>query len=103
MKIIAATSGTTLLAEISLDEIKMITDYQWDPPYKGGWSGIDIHRFAPGDVIEMPKAFKHAKELLETFRGIAPALKQSAKRLEKLASEVELHEPDVSLLPKKGE
>lgn len=100
MKIVAVTSSTTVLAEVSINELKTITEYNWKPPYTERFSGIELDRFKPGDVIELPKAFEHAKELLQTFRGIAPGLRQSAKRLENLASQVELHEPNHSLLPK---
>lgn len=100
MKVIAVTSSTTVLVEVSINDLRTITEYKWKPPYTERFSAIELDRFNPGDVIELPKAFQHAKELVETFRGIAPGLRQSAQRLENLAAQVELHEPNHSLLPK---
>jgi len=102
MKVIAVTSERTVLVEVSISDLKRITEYKWEPGYSTGYnSDLSLRSFKPGDEIDLPKIFDEAKDLLKTFRGIAPGLRQSAKGLEKLASQVELHEPDVSLLPKK--
>lgn len=96
MKILAATRSDKLLVEMSTEELNEVTNW------KGPWNGSQyIENLQVGGVVDLKREFRDAKELLTSFRGIAPALVQSAKRLENLAAQVELHEPDVSLLPKK--
>jgi hypothetical protein len=100
MKIVGTTSINTLLVEVSIEEMRELTCWK-NPNSYNEWE-LDI-----GEGIHAGKEFsvipdlRQAKELLNTFRGIAPGLLQSAKRLERLADEVALHEPAVSLLPKK--
>jgi hypothetical protein len=102
VKIVAVTGETKLLVEVNTYELREITEYNWKPGYLS-CNDIQLRQFKPGDEIDLPKVFKEAKELLSSFRGIAPALRQSAKRLEHLASEVEIHEPNHTLLPKKAD
>ena len=97
MKIIGASGKCAILIEISPEELAIVTN--WRNPFTPRWEA-HLQDLGPR-TIDLAKEFGQARELLDSFRGIAPALKQSAARLEKLASEVEIHEPDVSLLPKK--
>ena len=101
MKIIAATSHETILVEMSTREMRAITDYKWtaDQSYPHS-PEITLRSFRAGEEIALSEAFEHAGKLLETFRGIAPGLRQQAVRLSRLADEVQLHEPDHNLLPK---
>lgn len=100
MKVIAATSHYELLVSMTPTELATITE--WRNPNRDRQS-LDLYDIGKqgGKSFDVTKEFVAARDLLQSFRGIAPALRQSAKRLENLAAEVELHEPDVSLLPKK--
>lgn len=100
MKIIAATGPEKILVEMTTSEMRTITDYKWKPIDGRSSSEIDLRAFRAGEEIPLPEIFQHAKDLLETFRGIAPGLRQQAARLSRLADEVQLHEPSHKLLPK---
>lgn len=97
MRIIGASGTESILVEISPEELATVTN--WRNPFSPRWEA-HLQNLGPRR-IDLAKEFKEARDLLDSFRGVAPALKQSAARLERLASEVELHEPDASLLPKK--
>lgn len=101
MKIIAVTGPETVLVEMNVREMRAITDFRWnpDPSHPAVWM-IDLRNFKPGQEVEIIKAVEYAKSILDTFRSVVPGLRQNAARLNKLASEVELHEPDYKLLPK---
>ena len=100
MKIIAVTSRWTLLVSMTPNELSTITEWRNPNPDRDVLDLRDIGGH-DGKSFDVTKEFEDARDLLNSFRGIAPALRQSAGRLERLADEVELHEPDVSLLPKK--
>ena len=97
MRIIGASGKSAILIEISPEELAIVTN--WRNPFAPRWEA-HLQDLGPR-TIDLAKEFGQARELLDSFRGIAPGLLQSAKRLERLADEVALHEPDVSLLPKK--
>lgn len=103
MKIIAATGPETILVEMDVREMRALTDFKWnpDPSRPAVWT-IDLRNFVPGQEVEIFKVVEYAKSILDTFRSVVPGLRQNAARLNKLASEVELHEPDYKLLPKEN-
>lgn len=96
MKIIAATSERTVLVEIHVTELRHITE--WNGMQYGNSNIFSDAK--PGTVIELTPMFKNAAELVGTFRGIAPDLRSAAAKVLRMAETIELHEPDVSLLPK---
>lgn len=97
MKVVAAITSYRILVEMSTDEL------QWATTWKGNAYGPrELQELKVGVDVDIKKEFQQAKALLDTFRGIAPALRDSAGRLQRLASEVEIHEPDASLLAPKG-
>ena len=99
MKILAATNKYELLVTMTPRELATITG--WRNPNRIA-DDLDLYSLGDreGKALDLCKEFSDAKALLDSCRGIAPALRQSAKRLERLASQVEIHEPDHSLLPK---
>lgn len=96
MKIIAATSSEKLLVEIDVSTLRTITNWKYGGRY------TLTENFRSGDEIDVRKEFRDAQKLVESFRGIAPGLRQAQKYLGTLADSVELHEPDYSLLPKES-
>jgi len=92
MKVVAATGRESLLVEMSVEELKRVTNWKNDSYY------LALSDFRPGVQVDLVKEFNEAYSLLQSFRGIAPSLRQSAKRLENLALSVEVHEPDSSRL-----
>ena len=101
MKIIAVTGQESILVEMSVGEMRSLTDFKWhpDPSHSASWR-IELQRFRPGQEVEITKAVEYAKDLIDTFRNVIPGLRQQAQRLTKLANEIQLHEPDAGLLPK---
>lgn len=100
MKVIAVTSRWSLLVSMTPNELSTITEWRNPNRDRDVLDLSDIGGY-DGKSFVVTKEFEDARNLLNSFRGIAPALRQSAGRLERLADEVEIHEPDVSLLPKK--
>lgn len=103
MKIIAVTGQESVLVEMSVGEMRSLTDFTWrpDPSHSASWR-IELQSFKPGQQVEVTKTLEHAKDLIDTFRNVIPGLRQQAQRLNKLANEIQIHEPDHTLLPKEN-
>lgn len=103
MKIIAVTGQESVLVEMSVGEMRSLTDFKWhpDPSHSASWR-IELQRFKPGQEVEITKTVEYAKDLIDTFRNVIPGLRQQAQRLNKLANEIQIHEPDHTLLPKES-
>ena len=98
MKIVAAISPSRMLVEISCEELSLLTEW------RGGnaWKAVSTDAIEAGKSYDLVKEFQHAKALLESFRGIAPNLRNASERIARMASEIEGHEPDESLRKKES-
>lgn len=96
MKIVAAISAHRMLVEVSCEELSTLTEW------KGGnkWSGVSTEAIESGKSYDLMKEFKDAKSLLESFRGIVPNLRKASALIERMACEIEGHEPNESLKKK---
>lgn len=103
MKIIAATSQESILVEMSVAEMRLLTDFKWnpDPSQVPSWR-VELQTFQPGQEVEITKTVEYAKALIGTFRNVIPGLRKQAQRLNTLADEIQIHEPDHTLLSKEN-
>lgn len=96
MKVVGAINPYRVLVEMSNEELSTVT--KWNAGSQ--WKGLDLSRLSAGEEFDLAKEFRYARDLLDSFRGIAPGLESAAARIQKLADEMRSHEPDDGKLTK---